>query len=234
MTSIYTSGEYLETTGTWHAEDSPWKADQILRIMSTNAVKPKTVGEIGCGAGAILGALAQKPYLTGVKFAGYDVSPQAINLARQHEGANVRFFNDDLLQASNAEHFDVLLVIDVFEHIADYVGFISQCKSKADYKIFHIPLDIHVSSVLRNAFMGVRYTIGHLHYFTAETAVAVLRDAGYEIVDQCFTDGAFGLFKMHPSLKRALANVPRFLLSRFSVPLTARVLGGYSLLVLAR
>ena len=33
MENIYTSGQYLETTQTWHAEDSPWKAKQIKAII---------------------------------------------------------------------------------------------------------------------------------------------------------------------------------------------------------
>jgi SAM-dependent methyltransferase len=234
MEGIYTSGQYLETTGTWHAEDSPWKAEQILKIITANDIRPGTVGEIGCGAGVILSELAAKDRLSRTKFTGYEISAQALTLAKAHESERVRYLNDDLLSESNTEFFDVLLVIDVFEHVSDYLGFIAKCKSKATYKIFHIPLDIHVSSVVRNAFVAGRYTIGHLHYFVAESAIASLRDAGHEIIDQAYTNGAFGLFKAHPTFKRALANIPRFVLSRFSVPLTARLLGGYSLMVLTK
>jgi hypothetical protein len=126
------------------------------------------------------------------------------------------------------------LVIDVFEHVPDYMGFVEKCRKKAAYKIYHVPLDIHVSSVLRNAFVRSRYTIGHIHYFTADSALGCLRDTGHEIIDCVYTNIAFGLFREHPSLKKAIANVPRWLLSRFSVPLAARILGGYSLLVLTR
>jgi hypothetical protein len=139
-----------------------------------------------------------------------------------------------LLAADNRKYFDILLVVDVFEHVPDYMGFVAKCKSKAEFKIFHIPLDIHVSSVLRNAFIKNRYTIGHIHYFTAESAIDTLRDTGHEVLDSVYTNVAFGLFKEHPSVKRAVANVPRWLFSKLSVPFAARVLGGYSLLVLTR
>jgi len=46
-------------------------------------------------------------------------------------------------------YFDSLLCIDVFEHVEDYIGFVKTLKSKATYKIFHIPLDISVLSVIR-------------------------------------------------------------------------------------
>jgi hypothetical protein len=129
-------------------------------------------------------------------------------------------------------------VIDVYEHIPDYVGFVEKCRKKADYKIYHIPLDISVSSVLRNSFIptggvypGGRY---HIHYFTADWALATLKETGHEIIDHFYTSGSFGGFGLHPSFKTSIANCPRWLFSKFSLPFTARVFGGYSLLVLAR
>lgn len=114
------------------------------------------------------------------------------------------------------------------------MGFIIRCKDIGKYKIYHIPMDIHVSAVLRSNFSSVRYSIGHIHYFTAETAIAALKDIGHEIVDLFFTNGTAGLFRQHPTLKRAVANVPRWLLSKISLPFTANLLGGYSLLVLTK
>ena len=234
MDSIYTSGKYIETNPTWHAEDSPWKADQIIKIICNNRIHPQTIAEIGCGAGAILDELSKKEYLKAVQFSGYDISPQAVELAKHKESPSVRFFHEDLLSGTNAKHFDILLAIDVFEHVADYRGFLEKCKAKADYKIFHIPLDIHVSSVLRNVFFGGRYTRGHLHYFTADSAIATLKDTGHEILYYFYTSGGLELFKQHPSIKKAIASVPRWLFSKFSLPFTARVFGGYSLFVLTK
>lgn len=234
MSNIYTSGEYLKSTQSWHAEDSPWKAEQIIQIISNNRIHPAIIADIGCGAGLIVKRLSKCEYLKDVQFRGYDISPQAIVLCKQIENEKVKFFQQDLLSETNADFFDILLVIDVFEHIPDYMGFLDKCKRKAVYKIYHIPLDIHVSSVLRSAFIENRYSVGHLHYFTADSAIATLKDTGHEIVDHFYTNTAFGLFKQHPSIKKAIANGPRWLFSKFSLPFTARLFGGYSLLVLAK
>ena len=234
MNNIYTSGEYLKATQTWGAEDSPWKAEQIMQIISKNGLQPKKIAEIGCGAGQILRELSSYAYLKDSEFRGYDISPQAIQLCKNIEGKNIKFFCQDMLSTDRSEHFDILLIIDVFEHIPDYMGFIEKCRNRADYKIYHIPLDIHVSSVLRNAFTRNRYTISHLHYFTADSAIATLRDTGHEVVDFLYTNGAIELFKKHPSLKTALANGPRWLFSKFNTAFTARVFGGFSLLVLTK
>jgi len=234
MSNIYTDGKYLESTETWHVEDSSWKAEQIIRIIRRNELHPENIAEVGCGAGAILGELSKQTYLSDVQFRGFDISPQAIELCKLVESESVQFSCEDLLLENNVAHFDVLLVIDVFEHIRDYMGFVERCREKAEYKIYHIPLDLHVSSVLRNAFIQTRQSVGHLHYFTADSAIATLKDTGHEIVDYAYTNSAFGLFRTHPSLKKAIANGPRWLFSKFSVPFTARVFGGYSLLVLAK
>ncbi|HVQ39324.1 MAG TPA: hypothetical protein VMS31_17425, partial [Pyrinomonadaceae bacterium] len=52
--SIYQTGEYVERNPTYHVEDSPWKAQHILSLMQKNALQPRTICEIGCGAGEIL------------------------------------------------------------------------------------------------------------------------------------------------------------------------------------
>jgi SAM-dependent methyltransferase len=234
MENIYKSGAYLENTKSWHAEDSRWKAAQIKAIINKNALRPESIAEIGCGSGSILDELSRLTDLKSARFEGYDISPQAIEIAKGLGNERIRFVQEDLLSEGAGKYFDLLLVIDVFEHVPDYLGFVEKCRKKANYKIYHIPLDIHVSSVMRNAFIGSRYTIGHIHYFTAESAVSTLRDTGHEIIDCAYTNVAFGLFKEHPTLKKAIANVPRWLLSKVSVPVAARLLGGYSLLILAR
>jgi SAM-dependent methyltransferase len=234
VNTIYTSGKYLEATQTWHAEDSSWKAAQINTIIMKNGIRPSHIAEIGCGAGAVLDELSRKDNLCKAQFEGYDISPQAIELAKRLESGKVKFFCQDLLAEASTHHVDILLAIDIYEHVPDYMGFLAQCKTRAVHKIYHIPLDIHVSSVLRNAFLNNRYTLGHLHYFTAESAIATLKDTGHEIVDCYYTNPAIELFKEHVSVRRAIANVPRYLCSKLSVPLAARVFGGYSLLVLAK
>lgn len=233
MKNIYTNGKYLEETKTWHTEDSHWKANQIIKIISENKICPQQIVEVGCGGGMILKELSEKELLTDVQFTGYDISPQAIELSKQIENARIKFFWQDLCSETNTDRFDILLAIDVFEHVPDYMGFLSKCCKKAEYKIYHIPLDVHVSSVLKNTFMNSRHSVGHLHYFTADSALATLRDTGHEIVDYFYPNWSASVYGQ-PSLKRSIFNLPRWTISKFSIPIAARLLGGYSLLVLTK
>lgn len=236
MSELYLDGQYLENHPTWHMEDSAWKAAQIQKILVQNQVPFKTIAEVGCGAGRILDTLSQSIAVPDVAYHGYEISPQAFQLTQEVNNPRVTYhladpFNE--LTPSSEPPFDVLLAIDVFEHVPDYLGFLEKCQQAARYKIYHIPLDMHASAVLRDAVIQTRHRSGHLHYFMATTAMATLKETNHQVIDSFYTSGALELFSKHPSFKRAIANVPRWLMSRLNTPLAARLLGGFSLLVLA-
>ena len=125
------------------------------------------------------------------------------------------------------------MAIDVFEHVEDYFSFLRKLKTKAKYKIFHIPLDLSVSTVLRSSpIIKSRQVVGHIHYFTKETALETLKDTGYEIIDYFYTSGSLEL----PNLgqKTNLLKIPRKLAFLVNKDLAVRLLGGYSLMVLTK
>ncbi|MGV6806825.1 MAG: class I SAM-dependent methyltransferase [bacterium] len=97
MDNIYTDGQYLESTQTWHAEDAQWKAQQIQKILNQNNLKPGSVAEIGCGSGLILDTLSRQPGLQDTQFEGYDISPQAIEMANWLRNDRMNFYQEDLL-----------------------------------------------------------------------------------------------------------------------------------------
>lgn len=231
MKNIYENGTYLKNNPSWHAEDSAWKAKQIKRIINRNELNPSTICEIGCGAGEILNQLSEQ-LGEGIKYFGYEISPQAFELCKTKSKDNLTFFLEDLLQENN-HTFDVVMAIDVFEHVEDYLGFLKRLKSKGTYKIFHIPLDLSVQTVLRSSpIIRIRQVFGHIHYFTKETALATLEDAGYEIMDYFYTGGSIEL--PNRSWKTNLMIIPRKLCFSISSDLAVRLLGGYSLLVVAK
>jgi hypothetical protein len=230
MENIYTNSDYISNNPNWHEQDSPWKAEQIARMLEKHRIAAASIAEIGCGVGEILVQL-QNRLPVGIEFDGFDIAPEAIARAKVKERERLRFHEGDLL--ASEQTFDVLLGIDVLEHVPDYLGFLEACARKARYKIYHIPLDIHVSSVLRGAFTQGRYSVGHLHYFSAESALATLVDTGHRVIDSFYTDGAVALYQTDPTPRRRLANVARQALMSISTRWAARLVGGYSLLVLA-
>lgn len=113
------------------------------------------------------------------------------------------------------------------------MAFVRALKEKAEYKIFHIPLDISVQGMaLGTSIMHARHTLGHLHYFYKDTALATLTDCGYEIVDFNYTHGAETL--PNRKLKTKLLNIVRKLVRSLNEDAAVRLLGGASILVLAK
>ena len=231
MKNIYEDGAYFKNNPSWDEEDSPWKAKQIKKIIDKNQIHLSTICEVGCGAGEILNQLSDR-FGEGKKYFGYEISPQAFALCSKKEKNNLCFFLEDLLEKDD-KYFDIVMAIDVLEHVDDYIGFLRRLKTKGKYKIFHIPLDLSVQTVLRCVPIAyVRRKGGHLHYFTKETALATLEYAGYEIIDFFYTASRADL--PNRGWKANLLKIPRILLFSFNSDLAVRVLGGFSLLVLAK
>jgi SAM-dependent methyltransferase len=228
-TGIYGDGTYLEKNPTWHEEHSPWKASQVLKMLQRNRISPSSLCEVGCGAGGILSELAARlPQTVAV---GYEVSPQAYALCTGKAGAKLEFRLADILETE--DRYDVVMAIDVFEHIEDYIGFLRKLKPHGRFQLFHIPLDINVQTVIRaSPLRKVREEVGHLHYFTKETALRALETSGYRIRDWFYT---FGLVE-GPGRKRSLAKIayiPRKIALAVNQDLAVRFLGGCSLMVLS-
>ena len=226
----YFDGAYLAHNPSWHAEHSATKARWIDDILSRNGVAPKTIAEVGCGSGEILVELKKRR--PDARLVGFEVSPQAYAICSSRQGPDLEFRLADLTDTP-AESFDLLLAIDVFEHVPDYMGFLKALKGKAALTLFHIPLDLSVQALLRGtSYPILREHTGHLHYFFKYTALATLRDCGYEIVDWNYTRSSQEL--PGKGLRTKIANLPRRLMQTVSEDLSARLFGGYSLLVLSR
>ena len=228
--NIYDDGTYLKNNPTWHAEDSVWKAGKIIEILERNGLSPKTVSEVGCGAGKILVEL-QKGLDAHCEFFGFEISPQAYDLCKKMENENLGFRLVDITEED--VYSDVLLVIDVIEHLEDYFSFLRAIRPKAEFKIFHIPLELSVQTVLRSSpILKERKEVGHLHYFTKETAMEVLTDTEYDILDYFFTAGTMELPPR--STWNRMTRLPRKALFALNRDLAARIMGRFSLMVLAK
>ncbi|MFZ4521210.1 MAG: class I SAM-dependent methyltransferase [Bacteroidales bacterium] len=230
--TIYTESNsfYSKKNPSWHMEDSPWKANQILRMIHKNHLHPKTIAEVGCGAGEILNQL-YKLMPDNIGFFGYDISGDALLLCEQRVNERIRFEQKSLFNIE--KKFDLLLMIDVFEHVEDYYEFLKASSDKGEFKIFHIPLEITVLGVLRNTFMNSRKSVGHIHYFSKETALSTLRDSGFEILDHFYTAG-LDLESSKKTFMSKLALLPRKFFYNINHDFGVRLLGGYSLMVLAK
>jgi ubiquinone/menaquinone biosynthesis C-methylase UbiE len=244
---LYTNGGYLEKNPRWHTDESPWKARYVLQLLARNAIKPRTVCDVGCGAGEVLRQV-HDGLGRASSCVGYDISPQALAMCQKLSRADLTFKLGDIREETDA-HFDLILLMDVFEHLENYFTFLREIRTKAEYKVIHIPLDISVRTVLWGRLSRFRAAYGHLHYFTKDVALEMLREVGYEVIDYVYTWQQNSLQyvwmenrRNPPKLLRRLAGLalrtmkalPSLALFAIDEDLAARIMGHWRLLVLAR
>ncbi|SRR5258707_11267814 len=241
ITELYASPDYLKNNPDWHVGASPWKASVMLQAIKRNDLHPRSVCEIGCGAGEILRIL-QANLDQGCDFRGYDIASAAIALAKERENELLHFSLGDVREDRN--YFcDLILIIDTLEHFENCFELLRDIKPKSTYKIFQLPLDISVRSVLGNKLPEYRHATGHLHFFTKDIALEVVRDAGYEILDAFYAIEPFRGIGIKPypfpldqirTVVRALQRLPLLALYALHKDFAARVFGNWKLIVLAK
>ena len=221
----YTEGAYASLHEDWHVGDSEGKARLVEAILAKNALEPKSICDLGCGAGEVLRQLhAMVPGAE--KLVGYDISPQALALASTRQSEHIEFREGSLPD----EHFDLALALDVVEHVGDYIAFLTGIRDAADHCVINVPLELYAWAVIRlSPLLTARRVDAHLHYFSRETFFESLRETGHIVDDWQY-------HRLPPPnsphlFRRAGAAVRSVLFAR-NPDFAVRLLGGWSLLVL--
>ena len=236
-TSIYRSGEYTNKNPDYHSEDSSWKWLNFHRVLEKNKdqfniSEFKNIAEIGCGVGQILqNAKVSKIFNENVNFEGWDINPDAIETAKKLS-PNISFHADDMF--NNSDIYDLIICADVFEHVEDYYGFLDKISKKSKYILFNIPLDLNLLILLRqNTIYKDTYNkVGHIHHFTKGTALLAIKHAGLNIVDAIYAKHR--LKRKSLTTKGKFLFIPQLLLDMLNEDIASSILGGASLVVLAK
>jgi SAM-dependent methyltransferase len=228
MQDIYNDQTYLNKNPTWGEEDAHLKVQAITKLLKRNSLSFKIALEAGCGSGEILVQL-EKNFPEAERFYGYDISRDALSIASKKQTEKIRFEPGDI--ESLDLHADLLLVIDVLEHIPDYFSFLDSIRNKADYTVFHIPLDMSVWSLFReNMLIESKQRVGHIHAFTEEFILDTLKDKGFDIIDKTYTPPTY----THHSLKQKITDGIRKIIFALNKKMASKTIGGYSIMVLTK
>lgn len=225
----YLGGDYLAKNPTWDVQDSPWKARKVHEILAVNGVQPASLVDVGCGAGKVLMALRQA--YPSARLTGFDIAPDAERFWAAPRADDIELSVGDFT-AVTGPRYDVLLALDVLEHLQDPYSFLSRLRGRAGHYVFHVPLDLSALSVLRESpLLYVHDKVGHLHFYTRDLALTLFHDCGYRVVDAQYTGAAFTAPQR--TWQARLAALPRRLVFAVNRDWGARLLGGETLIVLA-
>ncbi len=227
---LYTSGDYWRGLSSMHEDDSEHKVMHARRLLDRHAIRPNSILDCGCGAGRVAYLFAG---IYGCDTLGIDASETAIDHARRTYRHDRLDYACTLIGDVEGPQRDLGVMFDVFEHVDDYLGFLSLARTKARHWIFNIPLDMSVMHLLDGTYMARRRRVGHLHYFTKASALATLETAGFYLIDQRYADYHRGAFADARRWQEKLRLLPGRLLFGLHKDWAVLWFGGASLVVLA-
>lgn len=231
MADIYNNSEYLKNNPDWHAEDAAFKVKNIVKSIEANQIVCKSIVEIGCGTGEILRLLQAALNNNKIKFTGYDVSKQAIDIAKSKENESLLFDIKDITKEEIEREFDLCLVMDVLEHVPDYFSLLESIRAISEYTIFHIPLDMFVWSLFReDMLIESKKRVGHIHNFTEKFILSILEDHQFKVIHHFYTEPDY----RSDSFKGGVINSFKKFLFSISPRFCSKTLGGYSIMVVCR
>lgn len=231
MSNMYErGGSYSKQNPDFNENYTEWKANKIFKLISRNNLHPKIICDIGCGSGGISYNLHK--LIPDCKFNGYDINPDAIDLCLKKKNDMIDFKCSDFSKENIS--CDIILLIDVIEHLEDYFKYMNDIKYRSKYKILHIPLENFVIALMYQQFqLNQMEKVGHLHFFTKDLILKILENLGYEIIDYEYTT-TMEIDLDDWGWKDKLISIPRKLLFPITPDLTSNIFGGYSILVLVK
>jgi 2-polyprenyl-3-methyl-5-hydroxy-6-metoxy-1,4-benzoquinol methylase len=166
---------YLKSSGVHERRRFRKRIREIKRLMPGGKLL-----DVGSGVGWFLKLAADEGYST----MGVDVSPWACEYARTHFTLDV--FTGDFKDAGIAPgSLDVITLWHILEHVRDPQGFLRDInRLLKDGGLLAMEIPNIASRMARAA--GVYWQLmaprEHLSYFTPQTAVRLLSDAGFRII----------------------------------------------------
>ena len=177
--NMYSSGTYIRNNPTLDAEDMPWKISKILPIVDiflrqTSATKVKIL-DVGGGAGLYLKEISD--HLRAKKIAAdkyaLDLSGEMLRIQRENNPDMKGIVECSIEQTPfKDKEFDLVLVIDVLEHIPNVAAALKEIRRISGHVIYKVPLENNLYYNILNIMKrgGLRRDIfqkvGHVHFFS--------------------------------------------------------------------
>lgn len=170
-----------------HREDI---AETIQRLTG-RPLSGLSVLDIGCGWGQTMKYLAQK----GANCVGFDPAPEAVAYVKSC-GLECEQAGMERMDVFGARRFDVVMLMNVLEHLADPVTVIRDIKatvlSPGGVLVVEVPNEFNAFQLAAQSLYQLHQwwvaPPAHLNYFNPETLGALLSGSGFDV---CYLEASF-------------------------------------------
>jgi SAM-dependent methyltransferase len=170
-------GEYDERAYLWYTLGAVDKANNLCALLGERAVD--SVLEVGCGAGAVLAAVAARG--VGTSHCGVDMADPRLHKAPQAASLSLNLYDGECLPFGDCS-IDLVYASHVVEHVLEPRRFVREmARVAAKWLYFEVPCELHA----RTSAAALQRTldIGHINAYTPESFVLMLQTAGLLVVD---------------------------------------------------
>jgi len=145
----------------------------IKKLAGTYGIK--NICEIGCGVGILSSKLGK----SGFNVNAFDLDRNAVRLAKRHsKNENVNFFSADVLRMDTKKKYDLVLAVEVIEHIKDDAQAIKNIGKMLNPNGFFL-LTVPINEDYRTEFDS---RSGHIRRYTEKDLTDKLKKAGFAII----------------------------------------------------
>jgi 2-polyprenyl-3-methyl-5-hydroxy-6-metoxy-1,4-benzoquinol methylase len=179
-------------------------SSHAIALALVDKYKPKTVLDIGCGPGFV----ARECRRRGVEVTGMDMSPPLPDTVHHFRQGNL-----EQDPPSDALQFDMVMLLDVIEHLAEPEDFLVRLRNAGTLTSPDHKMPVFLISTPNIAFAAVRMNlllgrfnyaergildITHKRLFTRKALLVALRDCGYDILETRAAGVPFGAVAKGP------------------------------------
>lgn len=200
---LYQENKYFEKNPTLHEEDSHWKISKILplidKLFNDKYITKNEIIllDVGGGAGIILKEVAEYiTYIYGVRVNKIclDLSPGMLNVQKKNN-PDAKLLNEDICNTTLKNgSIDIILMIDVLEHIPDWKMALEELRRVTNFVIFKVPLERNLVNISLNYLKqgdvykkGVE-SVGHINWYNLNDLDQGIETHFGHILDFFFTN----------------------------------------------
>jgi SAM-dependent methyltransferase len=199
--NIYTTNEYIKKNPTLHKEDSPWKVEKIIPLIDVFikyvTEKEITILDVGGGAGLILRDISTHMQKKGIKVKKYalDLSPEMLKIQKKNNPDIMKLLNEDIKKTSlKNKEIDLVLMIDVLEHVPDPEKALKELRRISKYVIFKVPLGDNLCYNIVNYINHGKlrkestHNYGHVNFYNYKALKKQIEQVNGKVIYSTFTN----------------------------------------------